>query len=68
MKAIEEVDKLITWFEKNAPERGKVIRVNVTPDKLARWFQWRPKDPKEKPPSEYPYKGRTLMAVGREQS
>jgi len=62
MKKIEEIDQLIEWFEKNAPERGKVIRVDVTPERLARILKRKAQEP---PASEQPYRGRTLIAVGR---
>lgn len=65
MKTLDEVNKLIEWFESNSPKRGQTISVNLTPAKLAQLLGY-PLKPKEEPPVELPYRGRTLRAIGRE--
>lgn len=64
-----DVDRLITWYEKNKPEAGKRIEVKLNPKQLAKEFETMPPeklrgiDPATLP-KEHFYRGRTLVAVG----
>ena len=63
---LEQINKLITWYETNKPRAGQVIPVSLSPEQLARALG-RPapiENGRPKPfPKQQPYRGRMLEAV-----
>jgi hypothetical protein len=56
-----ELDALITWYEKFKPDAGRRIPVSVTPKGLAKILDIDTRDVKPLP--EYVYRGRTIVAT-----
>lgn len=58
----DKVKALVTWYEKNKPEAGKRIEVQLGPKKLAKQFGIS----LEKDQTEFVYRDRTIVAIGKD--
>jgi hypothetical protein len=59
-KPLNAINQLINWYEKFKPESGQRIDVNLAPRDLAKKLGV----PCAKQQVEFPYRGRTLVAIG----
>lgn len=61
----DKLDELITWYERNKPQAGKVIQVKLPPEKVAKMvgYTFPMKDGKPVIDRIIPYRGRALECV-----
>jgi len=64
-KPIDTLNELITWYEKYKPEAGKRIPVGIGPLELAKMLGIDPVIINKQPCTEYTYRDRIIVAVGR---